>query len=273
MRLLVTSDLHYDPRGHLTDAATLRVLVETMAKASPSAVVLAGDLAHGLDAFGACVAMFTPLACPIYVLAGNHDVWKDKTRNIPSETLWSTELRKVTQASGGIWLEDAVARFGRIGIAGSLAWYDYSAIDRDADVSPAAAGKLKPHLNNDAHWIDWDRTDIGFASTLSDALVARVQTLVRDPSIERIAVITHVPILEEQMHRKPGDKTWGTSNAYYGHLTLGERLRHEPKLHAVVSGHTHWGVETLCPRPGLAPLDVRVVGSDYKIPNFLSLEL
>ena len=89
----------------------------------------------------------------------------------------------------------------------------------------------------------------------------------------RIAVVTHVPIFEEQMHRKPDDRGWGFANAYYGNLTLGARLKDEPKLRAVVSGHTHWGINETLERKGLAAIDVRVVGSDYQIPNYTTIEV
>ena len=271
MRLLVTSDLHYDPRGHLTDRAAIERMVEAMAKEQPTAVVLAGDLAHGLDAFGACVAMFRPLGCPVYVLAGNHDVWKDKVRKIDSETLWTRELPAATEAAGGVWLEATTARFGNVGLAGSLAWYDYSGIDKDLGIPEHRAGDLKQHLNNDAHWIDWQRTDIAFARELANAFMGRIETL-SESDVEHIVLVTHVPIFEAQMHRKKGDKNWGVGNAYFGHLTLGDRVLSEPKLRAVVSGHTHWGVEATIERRSLGPIDVRVVGSDYKIPSYTRVE-
>lgn len=273
MRLLVTSDLHYDPRGQLTDRQTIRALVENMARERADAVVLAGDIAHGLDAFRTCVSQFSDLSCPVYVLAGNHDVWKDKQRGISSEELWTKELPSATAEAGGIWLEATTARIGDVGLAGSLAWYDYSGLDHDAGVAVDKVGALKKHLNNDAHWIDWAREDVSFARALADGLVQRVAHLAKDPGVEKIAVVTHVPVFEEQMHRKPGDRSWGVGNAYFGHLTLGDRLNGEPKLRAVISGHTHWGVETTRDRGALPAIDVRVVGSDYKIPNFTRVDL
>lgn len=273
VRLLVTSDLHYDLRGHLTERATIEAMIDRMIDERADAVVLAGDNAHGLDAFAGCVALFRRLGCPVYVLAGNHDVWKDKVRGITSEVLWTRELAAATAAAGATWLETTTARFGNVGLAGSLAWYDYSAIDRGVSATKTEIADLKSHFNNDANWIDWPRTDIAFANELSDGLVQRVRSLADDAAIAHIVVVTHVPIFEEQMHRKPHDRGWGFANAYYGNLTLGERLKHEPKLRAVVSGHTHWGIDETVQRNGLTPLAVRVVGSDYKIPNFTRIDL
>jgi hypothetical protein len=272
MRLLVTSDVHYDPRGRLTDEQTIAAMIARMQEEHADCAVLAGDVAHGLDAFAACVEMFaTALACPVYVLAGNHDLWRDKARGISSEALWTCELRAATEKAGAIWLEGTRAIIAGVGLCGSLAWYDYSGLDVDAEVSREEAGRLKQHLNNDAHRIDWQRDDPQFAGELADALVHQLGALARE--VEAIALVTHVPIFEEQMHRKPGNRDWGVGNAFFGHLTLGARVRDVPQLRAVVSGHTHWGTRATLAREGLSPLDVRVVGSDYKIPNYLCLDL
>ena len=85
-------------------------------------------------------------------------------------------------------------------------------------------------------------------------------------------VVTHVPICEEQMCRKPGDRAWGFSNAYFGNLTLGRRVLAMPKVRVVVSGHTHIGREGVVTRPDvpdLPPVRVSVVDSEYNSPGYL----
>ncbi len=101
---------------------------------------------------------------------------------------------------------------------------------------------------------------------LGDALVERVQGLEDDPIVQAVMVVTHVPIFRAQMVTKPGDRRWGISNAYFGNLTLGDRLTRMSKLRRVVSGHTHCGRQGVVERQGLPPLTVSVVASDYHRP-------
>ena len=43
------------------------------------------------------------------------------------------------------------------------------------------------------------------------------------------------------MCRKPNNRDWGFSNAYFGNLTLGAQVLERQKVSHVISGHTHVG--------------------------------
>ena len=273
MRVAVTSDLHYDSAGDLTPPAAIEELARRIAAERPDAVILAGDLAHGLDQFAACVRCFRDVGAPFAVLAGNHDVWRDDARGLGSQRLFDEALPAATRAEGAIWLEGETVRVGDVAIVGSLAWYDYSAVDPGVHAPPDVVGALKGRFNNDAHWIDWPDDDRAVAARLGAAMRARLRAACDDPSVRAVLVATHVPILEEQMVRRPEDPRWGFSNAYFGNLTLGAAVLGEPKVRAVVSGHTHFGRRAQVARAGAPPIDAAVVGSDYGAPELLSIEI
>jgi 3',5'-cyclic AMP phosphodiesterase CpdA len=273
MKIAIASDLHYDPRGHLTRPELVQALIHQIAASGPDLVVLAGDLAHGRHSFEECVRCFTQIDAPIAVLAGNHDIWEDTHERYTSEELWSHVLESVTLRQGGFWLEKQNFIFGEIGIVGSLAWYDYSAVDPSIEADLDFIQSVKSSLNNDGNWINWDRTDRSFAQELSRAMISRLRQLSEDPNIRDIIVITHVPIVEEQIVRKPGNREWGLSNAYFGNLTLGLEVLKAPKVRAIVSGHTHIGKRAVITRRNLASIDVRVVESDYGRPGYTLVSL
>ena len=123
----------------------------------------------------------------------------------------------------------------------------------------------------DGHFMNWKRTDIEFANQIGEAFSARLAALDADPSIREILVITHVPPFEEGIVRKPGDFGWNISNAYFGNLTLGQRILASRKVTRVISGHTHVGRVAQI-SGGAGTIDMRVLPADYGKPAYVLLD-
>ncbi len=273
-KIVVTSDPHLG----ITPPEIVEVLATDIAAEQPHLTVLAGDLGEGLSNFIRCLALFRGLPGEVAVLAGNHDVWAREGHS--SQDLWERELPAAVRDAGMLWLEEAVWRREGVAVLGSLAWYDYSAVDaRFANVSPDEFAANKRRFNLDAKFVNWTWSDVAFATRLGDSLCARWEAVEQDPTVQAILLVTHVPIFEEQMCRQPDDPRWGYSNAYFGNLTLGRHILASCKLAAVVSGHTHFGREGVLPRPH-APtgatvpvaVPVAVLASDYGAPVYAVLD-
>jgi 3',5'-cyclic AMP phosphodiesterase CpdA len=266
--IAVTSDLHLG----ITPAQKLRELARDIAIEQPDLTVLAGDIGEGLDNFVACLKLFADLPGRVAVLAGNHDLWVRDGH--PSEELWQHSLPDAVRAAGMLWLEEEVWQQDGMAVTGSIAWYDYSAVDPTIPSHPAQFfAEEKGFYNLDARMVRWKRTDQAFAAEVGDALCHRLARLEADVAVQGVLVVTHVPLFDVQMLRKPYDARWGFSNAYFGNLTLGKRLLGFRKVRAVVSGHTHVGRQGEVARPPLADLPVSVLPSDYGAPVCAILDL
>lgn len=276
VRIVVTSDLHFDSAGQLTPPGVVEALTHRISDAKPDAVVLAGDIGHPLAEFRACLDAFRAIAArgvPVGVLAGNHDVWHDPG-GPGSEELWERALPEAVRAEGMVWLETDDIRLGSTAIAGSLAWYDYSAAAPHLNFDEDHYARIKSSLNNDGDYIDWPWSDADFAWKLRRGLVSRLRRLQADASVTEIVVVTHVPLFEEQMFRKPADLQWELSGAYFGNFTTGREVLAFPKVTRVVSGHTHCGRHATVKRPADlgGDIEVQVVPSEYGAPAFVVLE-
>ena len=272
-RIVVTSDLHYDDEVDLTPPATVAALAGRIASHDPDVVVIAGDLGHPIRNFQGCLSLFTQFPVPVGVVAGNHDIWRDPDGRSSSDDLFLRALPSAVRDAGMAWLEEDTIVVGRTAVVGSLIWYDYSAVDPSLSLSLEQLAELKQHATNDSIWIDLPWTDRGFAARLRRGLEARLDALEWDADIDHVVLVTHVPLFEEQMVRRTDEASWGLIRAYFGNFTTGEAVTVYSKLRAVVSGHTHRRVHARpVERPGLPPLPVYTVGSDYGEPASLVVE-
>ncbi len=268
MRILVTSDLHMEVTGH----HTIHRLVAGMEREEPDLVVIAGDLGNPLHMYEQCLACFSTLPCTVAVLPGNHDLWASNGQT--SRQLYEKMLPEATRQSGMHWLEDVpLVLENGIAVAGGIGWYDYSARDPQLDQSDDDIAECKPRYAMDASKIDWAWTDQEFAATCRHRLQRQLLRLEEDEEVNQVLVVTHVPIFESQIERRPEDQDWSKGTPYFGHLTLGESLRGFPKLRYVVSGHTHVGLNGVVNRPGQVPIGSAVVGSDYGRPRWVTVEM
>lgn len=269
MKLVVTSDLHVP----MTEVTTLADLARDVAAFEPEALVVAGDVAESLADYRKCLELLRLfVSCPIGVLPGNHDLWVKKEAR-SSERLFVEELPAVTLSTGCHWLEGEAFVIDGVAVAGSIGWYDYSAADPAITASVEQFARDKQYYNMDARMIAWSWTDVEFAARVGAALTATLDRLEADPAVRRTVVVTHVPLLECQMCRRPGNIDWGFSNAYFGNLTLGRAVLARRKVTHIVSGHTHIERHGEEVTPDGRRVEAHVLGSDYRKPVWLGLTL
>lgn len=266
-RLVVTSDTHLGITSHWR----VQRLVDEIRAEKPDIVAIAGDIGEGIDNIVAAMDMFSKLELPLAVVAGNHDVWNfDKMH--PSKEIWERALPEIIQNRGGVWLETGSLMYGSIAVVGSIAWYDYSAQDPAFKASAEECWRRKGEFDADAWQVDWPWDDIEFSRLIEPAFRERLQAAQDDPSVREIVVITHSPIFEAQMCRKPEDEAWAFSNAYFGNLTMGEMVAQFSKVSHAVAGHTHVARDALIDLKG-RPARAITLGSQYRDPVYVVLNL
>jgi len=268
VNLAFTSDLHLP----ITKNEAISALGVTVQASEPQAFIVAGDVGESLaDIKRGLQLLREQVRCPIWVLAGNHDLWARPPYD--SRQLWLEQVPATVRATGCQWLEGTSFVLDGVAVAGTIAWYDYSAADPSVRASALEFAQQKFLFNADALRIDWEWSDPEFAERVCVPFLAQLDHLGSDPSVRRIVVVTHVPIVEEQMHRDPTDRRWAFSNVYFGNLTLGRKVLAHRKVSHIISGHTHHGKETVVERLGGSPITAYVVPSDYETPDWVSLSV
>jgi predicted phosphodiesterase len=263
MRIAVTSDLHL-PK---IPAGTIEALVAEMAAFAPEAAVLAGDLGESSADFEPCLALFQKLACPVLVLAGNHDLFPGRAS---SRRLWEQVLAETVRRLGFHWLVGEPFVHGGVAVAGTLAWYDYSAADPSVPATPQEFAREKRYFSPDDQ-IDWAWSDPEFAGMAGRHFLEVLDRLEADAAVKQVVVVTHMPILGCQILPWPDNPDWGFMRAYFGNLTLGREVLTRRKVTHVVSGHTHKGYAGKLQLPGGRQVEVHVVGRAEGRPRWVSL--
>jgi 3',5'-cyclic AMP phosphodiesterase CpdA len=270
MRLAVTSDLHWglSPVG---DAAT-RELVRCVVDLAPHAFAVAGDVGEG-ENFRRCLELFAQLRCPRLVVPGNHDLW---TRDPDSSSLerYREELPREASIAGFHYLDrhPVTSTDGKVGIAGSINWYDYSfadpIVEREHPEAPEMyRAKLFPHgQHNDGRFVRLAMSDGEFTGEVVSRFAAQVAEL--PATVERVVAIQHHPPVRELFYPTPLTNTYQRFwLAYSGNRRMQEAVLSEPRIQTVICGHTH----------ATCAADVRGkrclnIGGDYDFKRLLLLD-
>jgi hypothetical protein len=272
IKLAFTSDLHLP----ITPATAIVDLAGDIAAFKPDALAVLGDIGESPGHIKNCLNILKDLVpCPILVVAGNHDLWlpSDSPYQGDSLDLFRQKLPDLVKSIDCVWLEGKAHVLHGVALVGTIAWYDYSAADPSIQATPEVFARLKGQFNMDAERIRWRCSDPEFAELVAKPFLETLDRLEADPSIHRTVVFTHVPLLDCQMCRKPNDATWSLSNAYFGNLTLGEKVIQRKKVTHIISGHTHVGRHAIVRLTDGRTLEARVLDSQYGKPVWVGIEL
>ena len=286
MRLLITSDLHYN---HARSKALAQDLIKQMNDAGGDALLVIGDTAAADGAaLEECLSLFK-FNGPKLIVAGNHELW---THREDSHAILREELPRRVNALGWRWLEDEAFVAGDFAVVGSVGWYDYSFAQPElgiprrfyaAKVSPGAAER-DPDLAhlfesradlsssalevvarwNDGRFVKLQRTDDAFVGELIDRLKSQLDSLSSAKQI--VAAVHHLPFAE--LLPPPHSAQWDFAKAYLGSSKIGELLLQYPQISHVYCGHSHFPAEAQ-----VGHIKAINVGSGYRAKRFITIDL
>jgi len=260
MRILVTSDLHYNiarSRG-----PTQAVAAE-ICRAGGDLLVLAGDSAAAdLRVLEELLELFEGFGGQILLTAGNHELW---TRNgQDSLHRYEVELAECCGRRGVHYLDERPYVSGDVAVVGSVGWYDFSFRSSTMGiplrfyrhkVAPGAAARLEKHRHLVAEaddlppgaeavttrWMDGEHvrlpiSDLAFTRLLAEKLRRHLEE-VHDAAERVIACLHHLPFAELLPHSVIPN--WEFATGFLGAEILGETLLDFGKVSHVYCGHSH----------------------------------
>lgn len=286
MRLLITSDLHYN---HARSKPLAQDLIKQMNDVGGDALLVIGDTAAADgEALEECLSLFK-FNGPKLIVAGNHELW---THREDSHAILREELPRRVRALGWHWLEDEPFVLGDIAIIGSVGWYDYSFAQPElgiphrfyaAKISPGAAERdpdlahlfesredLSPSAMdvvarwNDGRFVKLHRADEVFLDESLGRMRSQLDALLSAKRI--VAAIHHLPFA--QLLPPPHSAQWDFAKAYLGSSKIGELLLRYPQISHVYCGHSHFPAEAQ-----VGHIKAINVGSGYRAKRFITVDL
>ena len=262
MRLLITSDLHYNHARSRASADRLIDDINARRDEDFDALLLIGDAASfDGPALEQCLARFR-FAGPKLFVAGNHELWT--TARDDSHVLYTTELPRRIREIGWTWVEDEPFVSGKVGIVGSIGWYDYSFAQPELQIprrfyehkiSPGAAERTSEFAHllteandvspearqivarwNDGRFVKLHRSDETFLDELLAKLRRQLDALRHVEHV--VAAIHHLPFRE--LLPPPHSAQWDFAKAYLGSERIGALLLEYENVRDVVCGHSHF---------------------------------
>ncbi len=277
VRIVYTSDLHSDATPQ--NAALLPYLARRAVALRPDVFVIAGDLAESTTAVRQSLEVFRAVPGVRLYLPGNHDLFVEgPPESAPtSRDKYERDLPAAAQAAGFKALGVHAVTVENVAFVSVTGWFDYGFRDPALDVCVTTlqytAGQWRGVRAFDRGHVFWPRpsptgappgapppgaqpcsalgawaTDAEIDADMGGFLDSQLRATAAS---EHVVAIVHVlPFAALVQRRAFGNVAF--HDAYLGSAAIGARLRLEPRLRAVITGHLH--------RPADLDLDgVRVV--------------
>jgi predicted phosphohydrolase len=289
MRIIVTSDLHYDVARSREPA---QAVAREICQLGGDALLILGDSASAnLAILDEALALFESFKGLRLAVAGNHELWTADGQD--SLHRYETVLKEACGRRGFHYLDDSPARLDGVAFVGNVGWYDFSFRPSEMriplrfyqhKVAPGAAAyfvryrhlvERKDDVPEAAwevscRWMDGERVKLPYSDiefTHRAAAKLRRHLLEVNDDAERIIVgLHHLPFVE--LVPKGILPSLEFAGGFLGSELLGETLLDFPKVTHAFCGHSHRAQSC---RKGR--LTCTAVGSSYREKRYEVLEV
>ncbi len=260
MRIIVTSDLHYNIAR---SRAPTRSLAQDICTLGGDILIFAGDSAStDLSVLDEVFGLFESFTGARLAIAGNHELWTPGGAD--SLHRYENELAEACSRNGVHYLDREPFRAGDLAVVGSVGWYDFTFRSSVLNVplrfyqhkvAPGAAARLEEHHhllgdNGDVpdalrqlgtRWMDGVRvklpiSDVEFTRALAVKLRRHLEN-VNESASRIVAAFHHLPLADLVPHSVIPN--WEFATAFMGSELFGDVLSDFDKVSHVFCGHSH----------------------------------
>jgi len=251
MKVSATSDIH-----HPKNASKLESAIAEMTDSD--VVVIAGDISYDVRTYSRVLNKFRHLAATKVTVLGNHDLYVGTDGDSLEKVAL---LADICRRNDFHLLDESPLIIGDVAFVGNIGWYDYQFAQKKSDEEVIVLGKDKVYSTTinrmddadfeakryrvrgttttwqDRGYIHWDFSDKEFLELQLRKLKHNLEEV--SPKVNKIVYVSHHIPIWQFVRVKADDPQWGLFNAYQGSPRLGEVALANPKLAAIICGHSH----------------------------------
>jgi predicted phosphohydrolase len=260
MRIIVTSDLHYNVAR--SKAPTEHTAREVCRLGGDALVFLGDSAAADLSVLEEVFGLFETFPGTRLAVAGNHELWTAGQED--SLARYEKKLAEVCSRCGVHYLDAEPYLRGGVAIVGNVGWYDFTFRPSlmkiplrfyQHKVAPGAAAHIEKYrhllegqddvppaaLDITTRWMDGEQVnlpmgDVEFTHLVAARLRHHLEQ-VHDSAEHIVVGIHHLPFAELVSHSVIPN--WEFATAFMGSELLGETLLDFPKVGHLYCGHSH----------------------------------
>lgn len=229
MRLAVTAHLTWSSETSRSFEQT----IERIRMAGPDCLLVLGPTARGRSDFAQALERLASLSCEVGVVAGPQDLYVEPPEH--SYKRFTDELPAQCAEYGIAWLETENLVIGNLGIAGTLAWYDYSGRDPNLGYTAEQYAELKGLVTDDARNLHWEWTDRELSGQLLADFMRRLDALNHRREVDSVLVASHFAPFVVSPEPRRDDMRARFRMAYESNPSLGRILAPRAKVRYTVS--------------------------------------
>ncbi len=244
MRIALISDIHVDINKAWR---VLDVVSEMVNEAKADALIIAGDVSDMIaTTFEALDELEKLCDCPLYYVAGNHDMWNRDCPERKTDEIYKAYLKDQRCLSAGpvVLKKDNV----ELAVVGDVGWYDYTMASSEYSREELDVMTIGKRTFFDKLYNSWTNDNPAQMQVMLKRLEEQLKTCQNFP----ILAVTHMlPVKDFCV--PPDSEMWRYMNAFMGSTALHELYRRYSVRYGVC-GHVHYraraekdGISYICP--------------------------
>jgi Icc protein len=228
-----------DPHLNFASENGWNSLITGILESSPSAVIMTGDISEGPYVTDHINRLVRAVGLPVYFVLGNHDFYHRRRDDV------ITDIRSLCSSErNAVWLSDvpSVNPVPGLALVGADGWYDAS-YGWSSDLSIVFSWDWKM-IRDFSNRTRLESMIVSRAWSKQSATHLEKELCSLDRSIDRVAILTHVPPWPELTDDTPGTALGNFWLPYNVSAAAGDAISRAAdwashRSHSVFCGHTH----------------------------------
>ncbi len=229
MKIGTLSDIHFDRHQQLRMEDYIEALAQLTRQKELDLLIIAGDISNHYSTTLRFIKQLTEnVACGVYFIPGNHDIWRQADEIITSE-----EILALYTAHPQCLINQPL-ELGQFVIVGHMGWYDYHFASNKYTLEKLERGKHYGATWQDKVHTNFEQSDQMLSKRFAESVFHQLEPYLHHKVVLVTHVVTHPKFVVPLPHR-----IFDFFNAFIGTQDFDYVYEHYDVAYSVM-GHVHF---------------------------------